>query len=122
MIKERLEQMRKSEGFMNSYTMALSNLYQSGVLDVLRELGKVRTIAPSTPNFVDAQAAVANMSIGYNACLDDLTDFIDAYVYPKGRPGSTTSSDIQPDFEAIATLLKNGDITAEEAQTLRKTK
>lgn len=119
MIAEKLESLRKSEAFLNTFNTAMSSIHQYGIFDILRTIGIVRVIPPNTPNYVDAQAAAANFSIGYNACLDDLMDFVNTYLYPRGENKELIASQ-KPDFGAVAKLLALGDITEEEAKKLRK--
>lgn len=109
----RLDDIRTNSGFLAAFTQALSYFYASGVLEVLREFGKVKFVAPETPNYPTALAAQAEYSRGYNQAIDDLLLFRERYIDPLPRTAPPL------DFGAIDRALAVGDLTKEEADELR---
>ena len=110
----KLETLKKNPGLYADYTHALSYLHNSGVLDILRELGRVQKVPEDSPNYIAATAAQAEHSRGYNDALDDIVYFRERYL----DPIPVTAPPM--DFDSINRALKAGDLTEEEASELRK--
>ena len=114
MTWSKLDEFKRQPELLARYAEGVSILYNTVVIEALREIGRTRTVAPENPNYVDAQAAQANWSIGYNDCLDDLLNFVDRYIQPQKQNMPNM------DYQAIDRALERGDITQEEADELRK--
>lgn len=111
--KEKLENLKASGSLLGMYNDAMIKLRDSGVIDVLRERGRVLPISVASPNYVDVQAAAANQSIGYNQCLDDLYFFRETFLTPEVQQKA------RADFGALERAVTRGDMTKEEADALR---
>ena len=111
--KERLENLKSSGTLLGMYNDAMIKLRDSGVLEILKERGRVMPISSATPNYVDVQAASANQSIGYNQALDDLYYFRETFLEPKNE------TQARFDFGALDRAVAKGDMTKEEADAIR---
>ncbi len=98
-----------------SFLRALSTLHSTGVLELLREQGRVVPISANTPNFVDVQASMSNWSLGWNQALDALVYFKERYLADQ----EPVSSKAPMDFGALEKNLENGNLTLEEVEALR---
>jgi len=111
--KEKLENLRNSGALLGMYNQAMIGLRDSGVLEILRERGRVFAVPVGSPNYVDVQAASANQSIGYNQALDDLYFFRETFLEPQ------TEAKARADFGALDRAVARGDMTQGEADALR---
>lgn len=111
----KLETLKQNPGLYADYTHALSYLHNSGVLDILRELGRVQKVPEDSPNYIAAVAAQAEHSRGYNDAIDDIVYFRERYLDPV--PVSAPPMD----FGSINRAIQAGDLTEEEANELRRT-
>lgn len=111
--REKLENLKTTGSLLGMYNEAMVRLRDSGVLDVLRERGRVLPISTSTSNYVDVQAAAANQSIGYNQALDDLYYFRETFLTPR------IQEQARADFGALARAVAKGDMTQEESDAIR---
>lgn len=106
---------KENKEAFDNFLRSLSTLYSTGVLELLRERGRVRPISDSNPNYVEAQAARANWSMGYNQALDELMYFREIFLNTPVMAGSRAPID----FGATEKAIENGDLTLEEAEALR---
>ena len=102
----------KDASFIGKYTIALSNLWASGIFNFLRAKGLPKVIGMGSDQSI--MATQAAWSAGYNEALDDIINFADKYLTPQ-----TSIADVPMDFGATALALARGDITEEEANDLR---
>jgi len=103
----------KAAGFdLNLYMKGMSLVYQSKVIDILRENGRVFPVAPDAENYVAYQAAVANWSVGFNTALDQLLNFAAMLnVQAKEQPLA--------DFGGLEKAVAQGNLTKEESDAIR---
>lgn len=101
----------------DAFLRALSTLHQTGVLEMLREMGRVRCISENSPNYVAAQAAGANWSRGFNEALDNLIYFRQLYL-----DQDTTNTQPPLSFGSLERALESGDLTQEEIDAIRNDK
>ena len=114
-IKELAEKALSGAVDMKAYSEGMSLLHQSGVLSLLRENGRASAVSPGSPNYLEYQLAVTHWSIGYNTCLDQLMHFSEL-ILAKAVVESTPIMD----FGGIDSAVKNGFLTREEADAIRK--
>lgn len=105
---------KDSKEAFDNFLRAMSTLHSSGVLEFLRERGQVRATSESSTNYVAAQAAKANFSLGYNQALNELVYFRELFL---NTPDMSTQAPI--DFGAMNRVLENGDLEPEEIEALR---
>lgn len=115
-IPKKLEELQKSEQFLSLYTQGMSLLFQSGILDILKEMSRCRPASVATGNYVYEQLANAGYSMGYSAAIDDLMDFREKYLMPivKVNP--------EPEYGAFTIAVDKGDLTEEEVHAIRSGK
>jgi hypothetical protein len=104
----------ESQSFLNFLLTGLSNLWQSGIFEVLRDIGKVPPVTPENPNYVALQATMYAWSLGYNQALDDLVYFKEKFL-----DVDRSRQRINPDFGGLDEALKKGDLTQEEINGIR---
>lgn len=114
MLSKRLEFIKENPALLANYSQALSLLMQSGVIDVLREVGRVRFIPVDTPNYSQVLANEMQYSLGFNDALSNLEFFVERYINPTYEGKQTVL-----DFGAIDRALESGDLTKEEADAIR---
>lgn len=111
---EKLTERAERLGFVEKYYLeGLDLLVRSGLFRILRELGQVESVPPSTPNYEAYQNALAHFSVGFNNALDFVQYFkkkLDAEA-PKYKPIA--------DFGGISKAVKDGNISEDEANELR---
>jgi hypothetical protein len=105
---------KNSKEAFDGFLRALSTLNSTGVLEFLRERGQVRATSESSVNYVAAQAAKANFSLGYNQALNELVYFRELFL---AHPDISTQAPI--DFGAMNKVLESGDLEPEEIEALR---
>jgi hypothetical protein len=105
---------KDSKEAFDNFLRALSTLHSTGVLEFLRERGQVRATSESSINYVAAQAAKANFSLGYNQALNELSYFRELFLT---HPDMSTQAPI--DFGALDKALQNGDLEPEEIEALQ---
>jgi len=114
MIQSTLQRLIDNPAFLSSYLQGMSLLYSSGVLEALRENGRVAPVSPESPNYEAYQCAVSNWSIGYNCALDQLLHFRELFLEAH-EAGITPSMD----FGGLDAAVEKGDLTREEADAIR---
>ena len=105
----------KSDGeALKLYLQGVSLIYQSGVIEALRENGRVSMASPELPNYIDYQAQIAAWSNGFNMALDQLLNFKEMFL-------DTAISYNLPvmDFGGLDEAVKKGDLTETEADAIR---
>jgi len=103
----------QNSGTGEKFQEGLRLIRESGVLEVLRSMGKVRAVSPETPNYAQVQVTVSNWSLGYNDCLDDIELFNVRYLNRDATPN------ISPDFQAYDKAVAEKSLTKEEADAIR---
>jgi len=103
----------KAAGFdLNLYMRGMSLVYQSKVIDILRENGRVFPVPPDSTNYLEYQSAVANWSIGFQTALDQLLNFSSMLnVQEKSQPLA--------DFGGLEKAVAQGNLTKEESDAIR---
>lgn len=114
MISKIISYLKNSEAFTANYTLALSHLYKSGVLEALRTLGRVQPVNNMSINYLAEQTEQAAFSRGYNKALDDLLYFRELYIDSKEEP-----SKLRADFGGFDDAINKGLLTETEADELR---
>lgn len=115
MINSVLKRLRESGGFLAQYNAGMSSLWTSGVFDFLRE--KARPRVSKGESNTNAAALECARSSGYFECLEDLIRFRELYLdIPEVREVIT------PDYGAVDTALRRGDLLEEEANAIRSGK
>lgn len=99
--------------FTGALLAGLSSLWQSGVFDILRDIGRTPPIPPESPNYTQLQATMYAWSLGYNQALDDLYYFKEKFL------DTSTKQSVSPDYGGLAEALRKGDLTQEEIDGLR---
>ena len=93
-------------------------LQDSGLLRFLEEKAKVQIpVSDTSPNYVMVLAKEAARSAGYRECLEDIINFRELYIEPKGREPLR-----EPDFGARKNVVAQGSFTAEELHKLNEQK
>lgn len=92
----------------------MSALYNSRVLEALRERGRVVNLGGRAVHEVALEAA---RSAGYNEALDDLVYFKERFI-----DTAIVLDQVPMDFSALANLVKSGVLTQEEADAIRQGK
>ena len=110
----RLEQFKQSPEAFNLYVQGMSLVLQSGVIDALRELGRVQPAPDFVDNLGQIMAHRSERSLGFNQALDLLVNFRELIL--EGQPAEAP----RPSFGAVDALLSRKDITEEEADVLRR--
>lgn len=114
MIVKEIERIRGNVNAVNAYRTGLKALFDSGIIDALRMLGRPAIRSDSDHTHMAAQGA---MSAGWNNCLDTLLYFEEKYLSEIQE-----TPNVQMDFGALESALKNGDISEEEAYAIRNRK
>jgi hypothetical protein len=114
MILSKLMAFKENEAQLSAYINGMSLLWQSGVLDILRDNGRVGPVSPDSPNYVAYQAALANWSVGFNLALDQLIYFREIFIEP-----DRSKEKIPMDFGGLDAAVEKGDLTQEEADAVR---
>lgn len=113
-ISKILNNIRNNEALVSLYQTGMTKVFDSTVLNFLREKSAVRI---GLTNDLNLSAFEAHRSAGYNECLDDLMYFVDRYI----RPMETADKTAPPmNFGARSRALERGDITEEERNALRE--
>jgi hypothetical protein len=108
-----LEDLKNDSSFLRFFIEGMSNLYQSGVFEFLRELARTQPVDSNSPNYIMLLAAQAEYSRGYNTALDDILNFREKYL---DVPDIKKTA---PDYGAIDAAIKAGDLTEKEADEFR---
>jgi len=101
--------------FQQDFPRFLNLLKHSGMLDYLRDRGRAR---PGVSWSLQQSSAEAHRSTGYNQCLDDLFNFIEQGL--KVEQETIVSESMRPDFGSLQRLMKDKQITEQEAQIIRQ--
>jgi hypothetical protein len=112
-----LAQVKSNPESLKLYLQGISLLYQSGVLEALRENGRVSMASPELPNYIEYQAQIAAWSNGFNMALDQLLNFKEMFL----DSSSPTMAPLM-DFGGLDIAVKKGDLTENEANDIRATK
>lgn len=111
MIKD-LEALKNNSEFVRHYTTGMSHLQQSGIFNVLRQLGGV-SFGPA--NTIDQVALLGARSNGFQECIDTLFNFLELYIDTK-----QSNAEVRMDFGGLSYALEKGFLTEEEANAIRR--
>lgn len=111
-LNKKLEILRKNDSFLHQFNTGMSSLFQSGVFDVLREIGKCRILELGAN--AQVLATQAARSAGYNEALDDLMYFRETY-FEKDNAVPTPPAE----YGGLDAALLRGDLEKEEADAIR---
>lgn len=100
---------------IKEYLEGMSRLRRSGLLAILREAGRVSSVSPATPNYEAYQNAVTHHAIGFGEALDLVESFKEIVLDTSGAKEKPFAS-----FGAVERAMRSGDMTAEEAQIVKK--
>lgn len=114
-LKEYLARWYRSEAAVGKYGQALLALEDTGALNLLRRMGVPTLI--NNGSDVNATAAQAAWSNGYQTCLDHIETFVTICESYNKKPSDQTS--IVPDFGGLREAVSKGDLTAKEAALLK---
>lgn len=114
MHKRLLYELKKSQSTASYVVRAQEALIDSGILELLREIGRARAIRPETPNYLEVQAMQTAWSSGYNQCLDDIMLFRQRFLEAETEKDHPIMG-----FGGIDFALEKDDLTKEEAKALR---
>ena len=109
-LSEQAERLHFSLGI---YLDGIEKLNESGIFRILRELGRVEVVSPSTPNYEAYQNALANFSAGFNKALDCVSNF--KKMLDSEKPAYKPAVD----FGGLSRAVENGSITEDEANGFR---
>lgn len=112
-----LKKLQENPVLVAAYSQAMSLLNESGVLDILRDNGRVGPVSPETPHYVEYQNALANWSLGYNTCMDQLLYFREIFLEK-----DSYKDKMQMDFGSLDSAVEKGDLTQGEADAIRNGK
>lgn len=110
MIKE-LDRIKGNPNAVSAYRTGMSALFQGGIIDVLRVLGRPRPHKGG----VEAMALEGARSSGWNDCLEALLYFEELYLESVEAGGIP----VKMEFGSIESALKSGDLTEGEADAIR---
>jgi len=96
------------------YEEGMSALWQSGILEFLKNKGVVQVVVTDSPNYIHLVNAAAHRSIGYNEALHDLLHYREKYI--KQDRGTTPSMD----YGSVDSLKKQGKIDNEQSEQLKR--
>lgn len=113
-LTKELREFQGDEGRQKALDNALLWLQRSGVIPLLRALGRVRYVPGPAQDIALMSAMYAHRSMGYHSALDDIVYFREKYLQPVAAADS-----VKPLFSGLDNLLKSGDITVEEADAIR---
>lgn len=105
-----LEALKQDPQFIRNYTIGMKHLQQSGIFQVLRQLGGV-TFRPSSS--IDEVALLGAKSVGFQECIDTLFNFLELYITEK------PTGAVRMDFGSLDYAVKNGFISEIEANGIR---
>lgn len=114
MIDRIIKYLIGSEDFAAHYSKGVDSLRRSGILEALRNFGRVKEVDPRSINYPSQAIDTAAFSRGYNQALDDLILFRERYLDPKVEPSQLTA-----DFGGFENAIKKGLLTETEANGLR---
>lgn len=109
-----VEIFKQNPDIFDMFLRSLSTLHSTGVIEMLREHGRVKTIPETSSNYVAAQAQQAAWSAGYNRALDELVYFRQLYL---DAPNVTQPT--SPSFGSLRRAQESGDLTEEEVYAIR---
>src|SRR5438477_445228 len=112
MILEGLKRLNSDPKFLDEYGSGISALKRSGVFDVLRLLGQPHIVFDGKD--VNALAAQAARSVGWNAAINTLLSFeklVEDAVTPKSSPTMG--------YGGLEAAVKRGDLLKEEADAIQ---
>jgi hypothetical protein len=117
MLEKLLKQLQKAVGTASSLVEIQSNLRDSRIYELLREVGRAKDIHPATPNYLEVQAMQTAWSAGYNDCLDHIMMFREKFLEVDLERETPKMS-----FGGLDHALFKGDLTQEEADAIRSGK
>lgn len=104
---------KENPSFLSLYTQGMSFIHQSGLLEVLRDLGRVPVIPNNSPNYEEQQKYLAAQSIGFNNAIDCFMYFREMFLDETKRTAPLM------DFGSLDKAVEQGDLTKEEADAIR---
>lgn len=116
MIEEEIAKLLEKEDFLALYNEGMSLLFRSGVFETLKRLGQPKLVFDGKD--VNAMAAQAARTIGWNGCLNTLFDFqaiVTNTMASKGSSGPKAT-------DALDAAVKRGDLLELEAEAIRNGK
>lgn len=110
-VKE-IERIRGSVNAIEAYRTGMNALFQAGVIDALRVLGRPKRV--NNGSDIHEMASEGSWSAGWNDCLDTLLYFQEVYL-----DATTEIPNVKMEFGALDRAVKDGDLTKEESDALR---
>ena len=107
-IKE-VERIRGNNNAIEAYRTGMNQLFQAGIIDAIRVLGRPRRIGSH-----DVMGTEGAWSSGWNDCLDTLLYFQEKYL-----EATQETPSVRMDFGAIDKAVQAGDLTEGEADAIR---
>lgn len=99
--------------FADNYETGIVHLIKSGVINFLRSYA--RPVISDNGKDIYASAAQAQFCAGYHQALEDVEFFVQIY----GQKTVNQSNNLKMDFGGIRRAVEQGNITAEEALTMK---
>lgn len=112
-IKE-IERIRGSVNALGAYRTGMHALFEAGIIDAMRVLGRPKIRSDSDATHMAAQGA---WSAGWNDCLETFLYFEQLYLNT-----DTETSNVKMTFGSIDKAQDAGDLTEEEANAIRNGK
>lgn len=116
MIELEVAKLLEKEDFLALYNEGMSLLYRSGIFETLKRLGQPKLVFDGKD--VNAMAAQAARTIGWNGCLNTLFDFQTIVMNAVASKGGTSTKA----FDALDVAVRRGDLLELEAEAIRNGK
>lgn len=100
---------------IEAYRAGINSLFQAGVIDALRALGRPLRRKEGADHI--QMASEASWSVGWNDCLDTLLYFAERHLNTEEE-----KPNVRMDFGSIDKAVLSGDLTKEEADAIRRGK
>lgn len=107
-----LEALKNNSEFVRNYTIGMSHLQQSGIFNVLRQLGAV-SFGPA--NTIEQVALLGARSNGFQECIDTLFNFLELYIDTR-----KDNTEVRMDFGGLNYALEKGYLTEVEANAIKR--
>lgn len=113
MIQKEIDRIKGNPAVLESYRSGMNSLFQAGIVDALRVLGRPKRYANGQSHIV--MASEGAWSAGWNDCLEALLYFEQLYL-----TDGTAVPNVRMDFGSLTRAVANGELNQEEADAIRR--
>ncbi len=114
MIAKEIDRIKGNPSVKDAYRTGMNALFQAGIVDALRVLGRPKRHRNGESEVV--MASEGAWSAGWNDCLETLLYFEQLY-FNDDNPAETPN--VRMDFGALSKIVESGELTREEADAIR---